>query len=111
MLVLEYDAQRDVLGLVMRRFGLRHGNPQLLVAADLYRRVAERRSAGVHRAASDEGFQPFARQRRHGIGKRAVEPPAGMGGRQAHIDRLMTPHSRPIWVGTAAVQSLREVKL
>ena len=93
MLVLEHDGQRDVLRFVVRRLRLGHRDAQAFVAADLGRRVAHRLAVRLDRAAADQRLQPLARQGRHGIGERTVEPPAGMGGLQAHVDRLNIPPS------------------
>jgi len=92
MLVLEDHCQGDVLRGIVRRRWLRNRDRQILVAPDLGRRVADRVTGRFHRAAPDQGFQAFARERRHGRGERAVKAPTGMGGVQANVDRLKTPH-------------------
>ena len=94
MLVLEHDRQRDVLRLVVRGRRLGNRDAQRFLAADLGRRVADRLAAGFDRAAADQRLQPLARQGRDGGGERAVEAPARMGGLQAHVDRLNSPHLR-----------------
>ena len=94
MLVLEDDLQRNVLRFVVRRRRLGDRNAQALRRPRTL--VAGSRTglpAGFHGAASDQGLQPFAREGRDGGGERAVKAPAGMGGLQAHVDRLNSPHS------------------
>ncbi len=93
MLVLEDDPQGDVLRLVVRGLGLGHREEEELVPADFLRGIADRPALRFDGAAADQGLQPFARQRRQGRGQRAVEAPAGMGGLQAHVDRLNSPHA------------------
>jgi hypothetical protein len=44
----------------MRRFGLGYGKAEGFVAADLERRIADRRSGSLERPAADQVFQPFA---------------------------------------------------
>ena len=53
--------------------------------------------AGFDCAAADQRFSRSRDSVGHGIGKRAVEPPAGVGGRQARIDRLKPPIPFEIW--------------
>ena len=92
MIVLEDNLQRNILRFIMRRLGLRDGDPKAFVAFDLYRRIAKRRAFRFHGAAADQVLQPLARHGRDGIGERAIQPPAGMGRLQAHLDRLNSPH-------------------
>ena len=61
-------------------------SPRTLVAGS--RKV----SRTLDSPAPNEGLQSFARDGRGGVRKRTVEAPARMGGLQANIDRLTTPH-------------------
>ena len=92
MLVLEDDLERNFLRRIVRRRRFGHLDAQALAAVDLDCRVANRFALRFDGAVADQRLQPLARHRRHGIGERTVEAPAGMGGRQANVDRLNTPH-------------------
>src|SRR6185369_16289752 len=104
VLVLENDPQWNVLRLVVRRLRFRDGEHESLVAAHFQGRVAQRSSGSLDGAASDQVLEPFSRQGRNGRCERTIEPPAGMGGLQAHLDRLNTPHLNKIWVWSVDLQ-------
>ena len=89
VLVFEYDLERDVLRFVVRAFGFRNCETEVLVATDLGRGVADR---WFQRTAANQGFDPLARHCGQSRGERTVEPPAGVGRLQANLDRLMSPH-------------------
>jgi len=93
MLVFKDNSQRNVLRLVVRRSGLGNRDPKRFLATNLGGRVAKLPAAGFYRAAADQGLQALARQSGNRRGERAVEAPPRMGGLQAHIDRLNSPHS------------------
>jgi acyl carrier protein phosphodiesterase len=97
MLVLEHDRQRDVLRLVMRGRRIRNRDAEAFAPVHLGGRVPDRLSLRCNGAASDQPFQPFARQCRHDCCERAVEAPARLSRLQPNIDRVMAPHAGSIW--------------
>ena len=44
-------------------------------------------------------LEPLARQRRQGVGERAIQPPAGMAWRELDADDLVAPHIRNMGIG------------
>src|SRR5207249_7635939 len=104
MLVLEHDLERDVLRLIVRWNGIGNCDMELLAAAHLGCRVADRLARCLDGAASDQRFQALARHCRNGIGERTVEAPARVRGLQANVDRLMGPHVKIYGFATVAVQ-------
>ena len=81
VLVLENDPKRNVLRHIMRRLRLRDREAEALVAPYLGGRVAKCASIRLESTALDQCLQPLARHGRHSVGKRAIEPPAGMARR------------------------------
>jgi hypothetical protein len=61
MFVLEQNLQRDVLRLVVCRPRFGNSDPKGFLAAYLDGRVPDGPSFRFHRAAPDQGFQPFTR--------------------------------------------------
>ena len=93
VLVLEDDAQRNVLRLVMRGRRLGNLDPEVLVAAYLCSGITDPICARRNRAAADQGLQPFAGQGRDRRCKRPVEPPSGMRRLKPDLDCPLSPHN------------------
>ena len=92
MLVLIDDAELDLLRLVVRGLGGGDGEGEGLVALHLDRRVAHREPVGAgQRAGLGQHLEPFARQRRHAVGKRAVEPPAAVARSERDFKGCLPP--------------------
>jgi hypothetical protein len=99
----------------MCRLRLGNSNPKLLLPKDLGCRVADRLSSRLNGAASDQRLESLARKRRDCRRQGPVEAPTRMGGVQAHVDRLNSPHLRNrIWEFATCCsmsRSLRGLKL
>ena len=92
MFVFVSDDEGDILRLVVRQRGVGHRDVQPIPRARALGGIAHHHPVARHRAAGDQHLQPLARQRRHRIGERTVEPPA-IGGRR---DRRFKDGNPPV---------------
>jgi hypothetical protein len=60
----------------------------------LRRGIAQRSSRDFDGSDTDEILQPLSRKRGHGSREGTIEAPTRMGGLQANIDRLTSPHEQ-----------------
>ena len=86
VLVLISDDQRNVLRHVVRGRGQRNRDLERVARRHPLRRVAGEQPLARDVAGRNQHLQPLARQRRRGIGKRAVEPPAVRPLRDARLN-------------------------
>ena len=87
MLVFIDDAKIDALRFVVRGLGGGDGEQILLVALHLDRGIANGLAVGAGQGPRlGQHFQPFARQGRHAVGKRAVKAPATVARRKRDFE-------------------------